>query len=336
MKASEAQMRAALDRPASDTRFHLLYGPDEAGAAALAMRLKAAMGAEAERIDLDGALLKSDPARLPDEAAAMSLFGGARYIVAAPVGDESLDAFTALLEGGAGNPVVAIGPTLKSTSKLVKLALDSRAAMVTACYVPEGRDADAIATQLLRDHGLRPAAGVASRIVQAANGDRAVMAREVEKLADYLDAAPDTPRDADEDALDAIGADLGESDTGAMIGALLAGDPATLGHELARLGEEGVSPIMWLRALGRRLATLAEMRADLDGGGDIAGVMKRHRVFWKEEKAMAQALRSWSPAMIATALDRARAAERAVMAPGNAGDVLAEQAVLGLARRGRR
>ena len=89
----------------------------------------------------------------------------------------------------------------------------------------------------------------------------------------------------------------------------------------------------WLRALGRRLAALADMRADLDRGDDIAGVMKRHRVFWKEEKATAAALRQWTPAMIATAIDRARAAERAVMAPGNAGDVLAEHAVLGLARR---
>ena len=333
MKASEAQMRAALDKPSDAVRFHLLYGPDEAGAAALAARLSAAMGKEAERIDLDGPTLKSDPARLADEAAAMSLFGGARFILANPVGDESLDAFTALLEGGAGNPVVAIGPALKSTSKLVKLALDSRAAMVTACYVPEGREADAIATQLMRNHGLRAGAGVATRIVQAANGDRAVMAREIEKLADYLDAAPDSPRDAGEDALDAIGADLGESDAGAMIAALLAGDPATLGGELAQLSEEGVSPIMWLRALGRRLAALADMRADLDRGDDIAGVMKRHRVFWKEEKATAAALRAWTPAMIATAIDRARAAERAVMAPGNAGDVLAEHALLGLARR---
>lgn len=326
-------MRAALDKPSDAVRFHLLYGPDEAGAAALAARLSAAMGQDAERIDLDGPTLKSDPARLADEAAAMSLFGGARYILAQPVGDESLDAFAALLESGAGNPVVAIGPSLKSTSKLVKLALDSRAAMVTACYVPEGREADAIATQLMRDHGLRAGAGVATRIVKAANGDRAVMAREIEKLADYLDAAPDTPRNADEEALDAIGADLGESDAGAMIGALLAGDPATLGGELAQLSEEGVSPIMWLRALGRRLAALADMRADLDRGDDIAGVMKRHRVFWKEEKATAAALRGWTPAMIATAIDRARAAERAVMAPGNAGDVLAEHAVLGLARR---
>ena len=36
------------------------------------------MGAEAERVDLSGAELKADPARLADEAASISLFGGAR------------------------------------------------------------------------------------------------------------------------------------------------------------------------------------------------------------------------------------------------------------------
>ncbi len=100
----------------------------------------------------------------------------------------------------------------------------------------------------------------------------------------------------------------------------------------ALLDEGGASPIPWLRALARRLVALAEMRADMDKGEPVEAVMKRHRVFFREEAATARALRRWNPAMLGDALARVRAAERAVMAPGNAGGVLAETAVLSLAR----
>jgi len=51
VKASEAQIRARLDKPGADIRLFLLYGPDEAGANDLAARLGRAMGPDAERID---------------------------------------------------------------------------------------------------------------------------------------------------------------------------------------------------------------------------------------------------------------------------------------------
>ncbi len=114
VKANANQIRQALGRPSADIRLYLLHGPDEAGASELARILANAMGQEAERIDLDSATLKSDPARLTDEAASMSLFGGPRHIRIASVGEEGLAAFTALLEAeSAGNPVVAIAPRSK-------------------------------------------------------------------------------------------------------------------------------------------------------------------------------------------------------------------------------
>ena len=85
MKVKEAQIGRALDNPISNgpdgsIRLFLLYGPDESGSRALAARLERAMGPGAERIDLDGATLKEDPARLADEAASFSLFGEKRHI----------------------------------------------------------------------------------------------------------------------------------------------------------------------------------------------------------------------------------------------------------------
>ena len=88
MKAKRAEMERALRSPA-DWRFFLLHGPDEAGSQSLIRVAAAGAGAEAERVDLTGSELKADPARLADEAASLSLFGGARYIVVQPAGDFS-------------------------------------------------------------------------------------------------------------------------------------------------------------------------------------------------------------------------------------------------------
>ena len=333
MKATANQLRAALDKPGGEIRLFLLHGPDEAVAGEWARRLQIAMGAAAERIDLDSATLKNDPARLADEAASLSLFGGPRHIRVSPAGEESLEAFQALLAADrTGNPVVAIAPTVRSTARIVKLAIDSAKAMAFACYAPSAADAEQIAVRLAHDHGLRTNGGIGRRIAEAAGGDRAIMAREIEKLALYLDAAPDRPQDLDDAAIDAVGADLGDAEMQRAVDAVIEGRPADLGSELARLAEARTSPIPWLRAIARRLVALAEMRAEIDRGEGVDTVMKRHRVFFKEEAATGRALRRWTPVALARGLARVRAAERAVMAPGNAGEVLAAVAVTDLAR----
>ncbi|USU03847.1 DNA polymerase III subunit delta [Sphingomonadaceae bacterium OTU29LAMAA1] len=333
MKANARDIKSALERPSPDIRLYLLHGPDGSATAELANVLARAMGPDAERVDLDGATLRSDPARLSDEAASMSLFGGARHIRVSPAGEECLEAFTALLEADhAGNPVVALAPTVKSTAKIVKLAIDSRRAMAFAAYEPSAADLERLAAAMARDHGLRSGGTTAARLAASCGGDRAVLAREIEKLALFLDAAPDRPHDLDDAALDAIGADLGEAEMGHVVDAVVTGHTAVLGAELARLTEAGTSPIPWLRLLARRLMTLAEMKAETDAGATQDTVFKRHRIFFREEANTAQAIRRWNPAMLSTALTRVRNAERAVMSSGNAGSVLAEHALIELTR----
>ena len=133
MKANKAQIERALKAPDSEIRFVLLHGPDEAGSRALVKVLGTAMGADAEKIELGGAELKADPARLADEAASISLFGGTRYIVVEASGDEVLAAVEALIEAPtAGNPVAVVAGALKPSSKLLKLAIADRSALAPA------------------------------------------------------------------------------------------------------------------------------------------------------------------------------------------------------------
>lgn len=333
MKASASQLRAALDSVSPAVRLYLLHGPDEAGARDWAQRLARAMGPDAERIDIDGASLRSDPGRLATEAASLSLFGGARHIRVTGIGEEAHEAIALLLDADrAGNPVIAIAPALKATGKLVKLVLSAPAAMSFACYAPDAAEADRLAAAIASEHGLRTTGQTARRLVTASGGDRAILTREIEKLALYLDAAPDRPAMLEDEAIDAIGADLGEAEMARAIDAAIGGDAATLGVELARLGDAGVSPIPMLRALVRRLMTLAELANEVERGAAINEVIERHRIFFREKATTARALRHWSAVRISIAIDRLRQAERAMMGSASAGSIIANSACLDVAR----
>jgi DNA polymerase III subunit delta len=331
VKASLAQLRTALDKPGA-TRLFLLHGPDEASAREFARQLARAMGADAERVDLEGAQLKGDPGLLAGEAAALSLFGGARFIRVNAVGEESLEAIELLLNAPvAGNPVVAIAPGVKSTGKLVKAAQAHSLALAFACYLPEGAAADRVAIEIGQSLGLRIDPRLAGRLAAAAGADRAVLSRELEKFALFLDASPDQPQALSEAVVDQLGADLGEVELGDAIEAAVAGAPDRLGAELARLEQAGTSPIPLLRALVRRLITLAELRAEVAAGARAEALAER--VFFKERAATLAALRHWAPERLAAAIDHLRAAERRLMAGGP--DVTAAAACIAVARQGR-
>ncbi|KQN00225.1 DNA polymerase III subunit delta [Sphingomonas sp. Leaf25] len=329
MKLKPEQVGAKLDRPGPDLRLYLFHGPDTAGAMALAARLAKGVGEGAERVDMDGAMLKARPGLLADEAASMSLFGDKRHIRVTGMGEESVEAVTLLLNAAsAGNPVAAIAPTAKATSKLVKLVTASLNAVAVACYVPDAAQAAKLAVALAREQGVRLLGDVPERLAAVTMGDRAVLASEIEKLALYLDAAPDRPRDADAEVFDAIGASIADAEANNVVAAMIAGNAAA-----AALPEPpGGGAIPLLRAVARRLLSLAEMRADIDDGQPVDQVLERHRVFFKEQATTRDALRRWDAPRLARAVERVRDAERAALSGSGLGEVMTAAEAIAIAR----
>ena len=335
MKANRAEIERALDRPSDNIRCILLHGPDEAGSRALADRLAKAMGADAERIDLDGATLAKDPALLADEAASTSLFGGSRWIRIRANGDEITEAVEALLSAPqAGNPVVIIAGALKPASKLLNLALASPAVPVFASYTPEGREAGQMVAGMGAAVGLRIAPDIARRIFDAAAGDRAIVAQELEKIAAFLDAGEGQPREVDAGVLDAIGAGEGDSSAGALVDAVLTGAARPAVEELKQLAESGEEGIPLVRAMLRRLLQLAALRAEADRSNlDVAMSGPAGKsIFWKEKPTIEAELRRWNAADLAMLVDRITAAQARLMESGSAGAVTASQELLTIAR----
>ena len=339
MKPAEANLRRALDSADPDIRLYLLYGPDEAGSRALADRMKAALGQDAERIDLTSAMLKGDPARLADEAAAISLFGGKRWVRLDPCTDDALAAITALLQSpAAGNPVVAIGGTLRKDARLLKLVAGSKAVLTHVSYLPEGRDADAIVVAMGRDLGLQLRPEVARRLASATRGDRALIGQELEKLALYLDAAPDAPKPVEHETLDALGAATEEGDLSRLSHSIFAGQPPRADAELARLAGEGIEGVTVLRALTRRALQLAQLRGQMAQGDSVDRVMETagKAIFWKDQPQIRDELSRWTPDALATAVTRLAEAERQVKAPGYPGHALVEEDLLAISRHAAR
>ena len=339
MKANRGQLDRALRAPA-ETRFFLFHGPDEAGSRALVKALAAAVGAGAERVDLSGQDLKADPARLADEAASISLFGGARYIVVEPAGDEALPALEALIEApAAGNPVALVAGTLKPASKLLKLALGESSAVAFASYVPEGREAERLVVELARGEGLAVRSDLARRIADSCGGNRGLIEQELSKLALYADASPEAPKSIDHDALDAVGASAGEGDLSRLVDSIGTGDAAALHAELLRLRSEGIEGIPLIRAVLRRMFLLTRLRAQVEAGDGVAAVMASSAaksVFWKEKDAVTAQLSRWRADLLARSIGRLVEAERQVKTSGGIGPLAVDEELFAVCRQAAR
>jgi DNA polymerase-3 subunit delta len=331
-------MERALRSP-SAYRFFLLYGPDESGSHSLVKAAAAGAGPEAERVELTGAELKTDPARLADEAASISLFGGARYIVVQPAGDECLAAVEALLQApAAGNPVLLIAGALKPTSKLVKLALAEPAALALASYAPEGQEAERLVVEMARSEGLNVRSDVARRLADACAGNRAILALELQKLALYLDAAPERPQPLDHDALDSVGAAAEEGDLSRLVDSVGNGNAAQLQAELLRLSGEGIEGIPLIRAVLRRMSLLSRLRAQVERGSSPDAVMASQgkSLFWKEKDSIGRQLARWRPDALARSGSRLLEAGRQVKASGGLGPTAVDEELFAICRQAAR
>ena len=340
MKANRPQIERALKAPGTEIRLFLLHGPDEAGSRALAKLLAAAMGRDAERIDLSGPDLKNDPARLSDEAASISLFGGSRYIWVEPAGDDAAEAAEALIGAAtAGNPAVIVAGALKPASKLLKLALIAPCAMAFASYVPEGGEADKLVIEMGRELGLVIRPDVARRIAEAGSGNRGIIGQELAKLALFADAAPERPKQIDHDVLEAVGAACEDGDLSRLVDCVLGGDSAALETELARLHSVGLEGISLVRpALLRRLALLAKLRSEVEQGNSVSAVMASSgkSLFWKDKDAVAVQLSRWRSELIAKSMSRVMEVQRQVMSPGGLGPLAVDEELFAICRQAAR
>jgi DNA polymerase-3 subunit delta len=336
VKASKASIGRSVDQPNPEVRFYLFHGQDEAGSRALGERLLQGLGAA--KFTVAAGAIKSDPASLADEAGAMSLFGGKRAIWIEPATKDIEDGVVAVLEGAEPeSPVIAIAGALPKTSALLKLVEAAPQALAHVSYMPEGQDAVRMVIDVGRRFGLKIAPPVAARLADSSGNDQAVVAQELQKLALYVDASPQAPKELDHGAIDAVGAESAEGDFNRLCDLAMSGDLAALANELANLSPAGAEAIPVIRSLQRRLLMLAPLRARIERGESADAVMTSagKALFWKDKAVVGKMLSLWPAAKLATVSERASNLERAVMfGPAPDREALGEE-LLAIARAAR-
>ena len=342
MKATQRDFAAVAPRAAQQARISFFCGPDEAGAAAAAAKLAALLPDPGERIELSGGELRSDPVRLGDEARSGSLFAGTRHILVNASGDEAHDAvrtFLEVIDAGEAEgacPVLIVASSATDKSRTAKL-LDGRGdALVAMFHPPDLRTVTEEVRRMAGAAGLKLGGDLAERIARAAGLDVRLAQSEVTKLALYLDASPQAPRLADEEALDAIGAKTEEDGFLSLVNVVLSGEVNRLPAELRRLREVSLNPVGVLLALERRAAQLAQLAARLGPGGRINDLLdaeqKAHRVFWRDRRDLGVQLQRWNARRLERLVQRLAALHRALLANSQAAELLLAHELADIAR----
>jgi len=336
VKPARGGLGRALDRPDPAIRFYLFHGPDESQSRGHGERLL--KGLDAEKSAVAAQSVKSDPALLADEAAAIGLFGGKRALWIEPAGDEIAEGVAALLDApGAESPAIAIAGGLRKTSPLVKLAEAHPLALAHISYELNEQDSERLVEQIAAGEGLRLAPGVAARIAASAGNDRGVIVQEVVKLALYVGASAEAPAAGGHEDVDQIG--IGAEGDSMLLGDLaLSGDLAALSHQLDSAAADAV-PVSVVRALQRRLLMLAPIRARVDRGErpHDAVTSAGKSVFWKDKDFVTRLVSLWDSKALGRVLERSGELERRLMRSDSPPDLEAlEEELVAIARTARR
>ena len=342
MKATQKDFRQAAPRAARDCRVFFFCGPDEAGAAAAAATITGLLADPGERVELSGSEVRSDPVRLGDEARSTSLFGDARHLYVRASGDDAHDAVKTLLdtietgEGEGACPVLIVASSATDKSRTAKLLEKRGDALVAMFYPPDLRDVTSEVSRMAGAAGLKMPAELHERIARGSGLDVRLAQSEIEKLALYCDASPQSPRPVDREALDAIGASTEEEGFMPLVNAVLSGDAARLPGELRRMRELSLNQVGLLLAFERRAAQLAQLAARLGSRGDVGGFIeserKAHRVFWRDAGDLKVQLGHWRGRRLDRLVRRLAEAHRNLLSNSQAAETLLAQELSEIAR----
>jgi DNA polymerase-3 subunit delta len=327
-----------VTKPDPKMRAVLVYGPDTG---LVRERLNGLTKAVAGSVDdpfrvveLPADALRDDPARLRDEAAAMSFGGGRRVVRIRDAGDSLAELFESFDEDSVGEALVVVtAGDLGPRSKLRAAFEGAERMAALPCYSDSADVVEAVARDMLRAAGLQIAPDALSWLVDHLGGDRELSRRELEKLILYKGGSGTV---TEEDVLACVGdtAGFGIDD---LMYALADGDQATMQRVYGRLVNEGISPITVLGAVSRHLSRLHETRGRMNEGrnADAAAAALRPPVFFKFKSRFTSQANRWSESLLARGLEIVTEAEMQAKSTDMPAEAVIERAFMQLAQVGR-
>lgn len=341
MKITASRADAFAARPPAEIRAVLVYGADEGlvreRAEALVRAVVDDPGDPFRVVALDPGDVTSDPARLADEAAAISFGGGRRVVRLRGASERVTGACETLLDtpGAEALTVIEAG-ALAPRSKLRILFEKAQEAAALPCYPDDGAAIERLIDDVLRNHKLRLDQDARAYLVANLGADRMVSRQELEKLALFAGegrAEPITLEEAQASVGDAAAQGLDDA-----VYAAAEGDHAALDRALGRLTREGTHAVAILRAASRHFQRLHLVKGQAAAGTAIPEAVKKLRppVFFKLEQRFAAQVRAWSEPALAGALSQLLEAEGQCKRAGAPAQALCGRTMLSIANAGRR
>ena len=354
MKLKPSEIAAFLRKPTEAAPAVLIYGPDEG-----LVRERAKMLAKAIAGDINDPFrvatlelsdIKDDPARLHDEAQALSMIGGKRVVMISGATDAlggPMGKFLEESEETSGPPVslvIVSAGDLGPRSSLRKAFESAKLSPTIPCYADDAGSLESMILDELAVAGLAAEQDALDFLVAHLGADRQISRRELEKLVLYMGDEPgENARGRNERrpvTLDDVRACIGDVAALALdnvVRAVADGDVPTLDKDLARLFEEGEQPVMVLRAVMRHFQRL-HRAAGLVSKGETASqaiAAMRPPVFFKERANFERQLRLWPTTKIGAALERLVRAEVQCKTTGLPAEAICSRECIALAAAAR-
>lgn len=334
MKLTFRDIEPFVKKPNPLARVILVYGPDgglmKERAASVGKSVVADLNDPFNVAVLNADDLTDDPARLGDEASAMSMMGGDRLVRVENAGDK----LTPLIKEYLANPnphalIVLEAGELGPKSSLRALCEKLPNAAALPCYVEDERDMGRLVRETLQSAGLSAEPDAVTALASAITGNRVKARSELEKLITYKggDRSPVSLAD-----VYATCGDAGAQDLDMLVYAVASREPARALKALGTLEEEGIAQIALLRSLQNHFRKLHLCAALMKEGASAEEAMKKLSppIFFKQEAAFRSQIARWPLESLSSVLQRLSDLEAQTKQTGIPAETIVAQAILGL------
>ena len=332
VKSHEADRYVAA--PPKALTIALVYGPDAGLVQERAEKLLKSVVPDLtdafNSADLSEATLLADPARLADEAAAISMMGGRRVVRVRGAGNDLAGLLDSFLDDPKGDALVVIEDgDLAKTGALRKLFDDHKTAAAIQCYPDSVRDLGDVVRDALRAEGLSITPDALEDAVSRLGSDRGVTRREIEKLVLYMQGH----KQVGLEDVRAVMGDEAEARSESACDAAGSGDLAKLDRELERLWAADTQPAQVLRSALGHFQKLIQTRESAARGESIDTVMKRLRppVHFSRATAFKNQAQRWNSDKLGEALDMLLEAEVLTRTTGVPAEAVTGRALMNIA-----
>ena len=334
MKLTWKQIDPFLKKPDPKARVVLVYGPDNGlmreRAKIIGKHTVPDLNDPFNVVTLDNIILSEDPARLSDEANAISMMGGDRLIRI----ENGSDKLTTILKKYLKDPsqeslVIVEAGELSTRSSLRKLCESAKNAAALPCYVEDERGISNLIRQSLSEAGYRINADAVHWLSANIVGDRQRARGEINKLITYMGS------DKKEITITDVQASCGEAGAGSLdelTYAVAGSQPQQAMQAFQKLIQEGTAEIVILRTLQNHFKKIHYTNALINSGKRTEEALKSLQppIFFKFESAFKAQLNKWTGKKLDLVMKRLSDLEAQSKKTGTPVQTLCAQAILAI------